>query len=546
VTTANNLGNVTLTLAGNGTSGTAPGTASAQNFSIDLVGVVSQGTNSTLSLVVATTGLGAVSLNANSTFSGGVWVKSGIVTMNSALSAGNGTITLGDTSGSANAALKRGSTTGANAITVAAGSSGTLSIESNSNTNPVYSGLVTMSNNLTLATGATGGSLTMNGGFTGSGNLTLLAVGGTVAVTTNDINMNGTITNNGSGSGAVTISSSIGSNVTGVIQNSTTSSLVLSGVNTYGGTTVANSRFIDVRNNLALQNTVVDTTGSGAFTFNASSSTPTLGGLSGAVNLATKFSSGFTSVTSLTLNPQTGVSASYSGNITNGATGMTLTKTGNGTQVLSGVNTYTGGTLVSVGTLIVNNTSGSGTGTGNVTVAAGAVLGGEGIITPGTGRSISVSGVLSPGNSGAIGTLTLNGGSTTLPLASFASGASFEFQLDATTVTSDRISLTSGAAGDIAFNNNNIAFTLNGSLVTGQTYTLFTSNVAGAFTGLTFVDGKVTSGLTFSGLSGAFQSDSYISQSGNNLVLNAVPEPATWALLALGFAAFVFLRRQRA
>ncbi len=58
-----------------------------------------------------------------------------------------------------------------------------------------------------------------------------------------------------------------------------------------------------------------------------------------------------------------------------------ILKDGSGTVALSGANTYNGGTTVSAGTLLVNNTSGSGTGTGAVTVAASARLGGTGTIS---------------------------------------------------------------------------------------------------------------------------------------------------------------------
>ncbi|MEY2429754.1 MAG: hypothetical protein QOJ40_2639 [Verrucomicrobiota bacterium] len=83
----------------------------------------------------------------------------------------------------------------------------------------------------------------------------------------------------------------------------------------------------------------------------------------------------------------------------------TLIKTGNGTMVLSGANLYQNGTTVSQGTLLVNNTSGSGTGTGGVSVQNGGTLGGNGAISGSV--TVQSGGVLSPGAS--IGTLTVGG-----------------------------------------------------------------------------------------------------------------------------------------
>ncbi len=60
--------------------------------------------------------------------------------------------------------------------------------------------------------------------------------------------------------------------------------------------------------------------------------------------------------------------------------GAKLTKAGNGSLTLSAANTYTGDTEVKAGTLLVTNTSGSGTGYGAVTVKAGAALGGTGTV----------------------------------------------------------------------------------------------------------------------------------------------------------------------
>jgi len=75
-----------------------------------------------------------------------------------------------------------------------------------------------------------------------------------------------------------------------------------------------------------------------------------------------------------------------------------LTKTTAGTLILTGSNSYRGGTVVSAGTLLVNNTAGSGVGSGDVTVAASAILGGSGNIELEAGRSVSISGVLSVGS----------------------------------------------------------------------------------------------------------------------------------------------------
>jgi len=250
----------------------------------------------------------------------------------------------------------------------------------------------------------------------------------------------------------------------------------------------------------------------------------------------------------VTLSAASGGQVDFTGVISTTGGSSGITASGGGTVRLAAANTYIGGTTVNAGTiLLVDNSTGSGTGTGNVVVASGATLGGVGTVKPGTGNSITLNGVLSPGTSGSIGTLTFDGGTTAATLATFASGSSFAFNLTAG-VGSDKVALLNGAAGDFAFNNNNIAFTLSGTLSSGQAYTLFTGGVANAFSGLTYSGSVVTGGLTFSGLGGAFQTNSYISLVGNDLVLNVVPEPSSLALLGLGVLAIgggLRLRRMR-
>lgn len=75
-----------------------------------------------------------------------------------------------------------------------------------------------------------------------------------------------------------------------------------------------------------------------------------------------------------------------------------------GRTILSGVNSYSGGTIVNAGTLLVNNPFASGTGSGFVAVSNNGTLGGSGTIA----GPVTVAGTLAPGQS--VGTLTFEGG----------------------------------------------------------------------------------------------------------------------------------------
>jgi len=137
---------------------------------------------------------------------------------------------------------------------------------------------------------------------------------------------------------------------------------------------------------------------------------------------------------------------SFSGTISNNTSGsaatLALAKTGTGTQTFSGANAYSGGTTISGGTLLVNNTSGSGTGSGAVAVNSPGALGGTGTIAGSV--TVNSGGALAPGASA--GTLTLSGD---LSLDT----ANLNFELG-TIAVSDRINLTGAlnAAGTSTFN----------------------------------------------------------------------------------------------
>ncbi len=154
----------------------------------------------------------------------------------------------------------------------------------------------------------------------------------------------------------------------------------------------------------------------------------------------------------------------FSGTITNGSdpgstAPVSIVKVGTGVQTLAGASTYSGGTIVSNGTLRVSNTTGSGTGTNTVTVAGGT-LGGTGSISGAV--TVGAAGTLSPGAS--VGSLTVSNNVTLL-------GATL---MELNPATSDLLRVlgtgTLTAGGTLTVTN------IGGTLTNGTTFTLF--NVA--------------------------------------------------------------------
>ncbi len=265
-------------------------------------------------------------------------------------------------------------------------------------------------------------------GVVSGGNLWGGQIGGTLTLTSGTVDLNGasgqnsrvqqlvgaggTVTN--SSSTAATLGIAARNNTTqtyaGIIQDGTgvvnvdfTSTgttntgriNLFTGANTYTGTTTISYGTFELGNALAVQNSTVivnaaaglgtnstySITTTNPLAFAGSIGTFTLGGLSGAGNIALtdigRNSSG-TAVTAASVALRVGnnnSSTTYSGVLSDGSVaGGQLTKIGSGTLTLTGLNTYTGGTTVNAGTLALGRSGGEGTVRGTITVNSGATL----------------------------------------------------------------------------------------------------------------------------------------------------------------------------
>lgn len=333
----------------------------------------------------------------------------------------------------------------------------------------VSTAALTVNSGGTTLTNAKGGALLSfnTAQVSGTGNLILnnnssLADGISLAAA---VNNTGAIANSGTGSGNVLISGGIGSNVTSISQNSTSSLLRVSGSTSVVLTVNASgTTLINAAGGAALEFSTAPISGSGALTLKNNSS------LTDGIKLAAAVNNTGALTNSGTGSGNTLISSAIGSNVSS-----VNQSSATSALTLSGNNTYTGPTNISAGTLhiigtgAINHTSGvnvSGSGavfqydsttafspSVSVSVSGGGQVAGTGSITP----SLSVTGGAVNGTGLHVSGITFTGAGNTLT-GTVTSSGTVQVQ------TNGRLAVNGALSGNVSVDSTSI---LNGS---GSTY----------------------------------------------------------------------------
>jgi fibronectin-binding autotransporter adhesin len=415
------------------------------------------------------TGTGTLNLSdASNTYSGGTTISAGTLQLGATNAipggTGKGDVSVGGTLDLNAFSETINGLTGAGTVDTVAGGTPTLTIGSNGD-GGTFSGVIQNTSG-TLALTKTGagteilsglntfaGGTTISGGIleisadSGLGTSTgTLAIGGGTLETTATMSSSRAITlNTGTdtfnvASGTILTENGLISGTGGLTMATGTGTLNLSDAsNSYSGTTTISAGTLQ----LGALGVIPSGTGKGdvsvAGTLDLNTFSETINGLSGAGTVNTV--AGGTPTFTIGSN---GDGGTFSGVIKNTAGTLSLVKTGAGTQVLSGINTFSGGTTISGGILEISADSGLGATAGTLAIGGGtletsATFSSSRAITLNTGTDTfdvaTPTTLTEAGLIGGTGGLTMATGTGTLVLSDSSNGYSGGTTLNAGTLS---------------------------------------------------------------------------------------------------------------
>ena len=391
-------------------------------------------------------GNGRQKFSATSTYTGSTTINSGELVTDNTLALGNNSAVTVSSGGKLllNDSLAIGSLAGSGEVNLSNLYGGHILLTGGDNTSTTFSGVLSGTGSLTK-TGTGIFNLTGINSYSGGTSISDGVLQGTTTSLQGDIANNATLVidqaANGTFGGVVSGS--------GALIKSGAGTLTLSGANSYSGGTIISDGALqgttaslqgDITNNATL---AFDQAANGSFGGAVSGSGALI--KSGAGTLTLSGANSYSGGTRVSGGILQGSTTSLLGAISNSAqvsfdqaadgvyagvmsgTGS-LIKSGAGMLALTGINSYSGSTLIDSGRLAVNGSIANSA----TTVNAGGTLGGSGTV-----GSISLNGgILAPGNS--IGTLNVAGD------LDFSAGGVFEVEVDAAS-NNDRINATGSA-----------------------------------------------------------------------------------------------------
>ena len=517
----NNGGTVTNVTAGSGLVTINGGVGS------NVTGVIQSATNSglTISGSPLTVNSGTTTLTNNSpagssssknlTVSSSVDGTGNLVLNNNNSTVTSGGITLSGTVNHIGTITSSGNGTGSTLISGGVGSNVTTITQSSTTSALTIqtNAIAVNSNATTLANNSAGGSslFTVTSGVIGTGNLVLNnngVVSNGITIATTALSFSGTLINSGVGSGGNLISAALGSGISNVTQNSATSSLTLSGINTnFNGSVTLTSGTLLLSGSQSLG-------GNGSVT-----------GVGGALNIAagTTLDGALIATNISTVNAETwngdftlGGGATFglgTGAITLGAANVKVSNASSANKT-----TTIGGTVTGVSNLtvaangncdyvfsgLVNNVgtiTNSGTGTDGNTFSGGVGANVTAITENSASSALSITTNALAVNSGTTALINSNGsGSALLTLSGGVANTSGNLVLNNNSAIVNGITLSTNAI-------NNIGTITNSGTGTGGT--LISASIGGGVTGVN--QNSSTSSLTLSSTNNTYTGPTTVS-----------------------------------